>query len=235
MEHGAGAGRSPTMLRILVVLIVLSLARTAYAGMCNDGDEIMIRIEAFAKNGSKAKAQAIEELSGWLCIEEGAPLYKARIERACRAILDRDGIKSPCAYLAAAAGFAKLGGHDLFTAALDPPDDPLAYRSNVGFGVTRTQVLGRMGDPRGAAVIVERWKAATPRAEQQAKRRHVMMSWSVWRQDAAASLGAVGGKDDIAFLDEQAKATKDRFVAKACRDAIAAIEKRLAKPAAKQP
>jgi hypothetical protein len=125
----------------------------------------------------------------------------------------------------------KLGAHDLFTAALEPPDDPLAYQGNVGFGVSRTQVLGRMGDPRGAAVIVERWKAALPRAEQQAKRRHAMMSWSVWRQDAAAALGAVGGKEDLAFLDEQAKATKDRFVAKACRDAIAAIEKRLA-PAA---
>lgn len=224
-----------SMMRILVVMIVLTLARTAYAGMCSEADEVMKRIEAFAKDGSKAKAKAIDDLSGWMCIEQGAPYYKARIERACRAILDRDGIKSPCAYLAAAAGMAKLGDHDLFTAALESPDDPLAYQSNASFGVSRTQVFGRMGDPRGAAVIVQMWQVAIPRAEQQEKRRHVMMSWSVWRQDAAASLGAVGGKEDIAFLDEQAKATKDRFVAKACRDAIAAIEKRLAKPAAKQP
>jgi hypothetical protein len=54
-----------------------------------------------------------------------------------------------------------------------------------------------------------------------------MASWSGWRQRAALALGALGGADDATFLDEQAKATKDRHVAAACTDAAAAIRKRL--------
>jgi len=89
-----------------------------------------------------------------------------------------------------------------------------------------------MGDPRGVALVVDAWKAAIPRAEEREKRRDSMQGWSVWRQSAAEALGMIGGKDEIPFLEEQAKATKDIFVAKACRDAIAAIQKRLAaKPA----
>jgi hypothetical protein len=236
MEHRAGTACYLQMMRTLAVLIVLTLARTVYAGACFEVEDAMKKIEAFAKNGSKANAKAIEETEGWFCLEFNAPAFKPQIERACRTILDRDDIKSPCAYLAAAAGLAKLGDHDLFATVIESPDDPLAYQGNAGaFGATKTQVLGRMGDPRAASVIVQLWKTALPRAEQQAKRRHAMMSWSVWRQDAAASLGAVGGKDEIAFLDEQAKATKDKFVAKACRSAVAVIEKRLAPPAPKQP
>ncbi len=53
----------------------------------------------------------------------------------------------------------------------------------------------------------------------------------------AAGRGAgardVGGAAEKPFLEEQAKATKDGFVRKACLDAVAAIDKRLAaKPAA---
>lgn len=224
------------MMRTFVFLIVLSLARTAYAGVCLEVEDAMKKIEAFAKDESKAKA--IDEAEGWICLEFGAPYFKPRIERACRTILDRDGIKSPCAYLAAAAGLAKLGDHDLLATVLESPDDPLTYHGNAGaIGATRTLILGRMSDPRAAPAIVQMWKAAIPRAEQQAKRHDVMMSWSVWRQDAARALGAVGGKDEIAFLDEQAKATKDSYVAKACRDATAAIERRAqpAQPAPKKP
>ena len=79
-------------------------------------------------------------------------------------------------------------------------------------------------------VLQERGNTAIPRAEKNEKRRSAMMNWSVWRPYAAESLGAVGGKDESAFLEEQAKATKDSYVAKACRTAIAAIEKRLASP-----
>lgn len=56
------------------------------------------------------------------------------------------------------------------------------------------------------------WKAAIPRSEEHEKRRSRMAGWSVWRQHAAEALGVLGGRDEIAFLDEQAKATKDRFV-----------------------
>jgi hypothetical protein len=65
-------------------------------------------------------------------------------------------------------------------------------------------------------------------AEAREKRHREMASWSGWRQRAAQAIGVLGGKSEIPFLEEQAKATKDKHVAKACRDAIAAIEKRTA-------
>jgi hypothetical protein len=219
------------MMRALVILLVLALARTASAGVCVDSSEAdaaMKEIEAFAKNKSKGG-----EIF-WLCVELDAIRLKPRIERACRAIVDRDGIKSRCTLVAAAAGIAKLGDHDLYAFVSEKPDDPLLY-STGGLEVTRTMMLGRMADPRAVQVIMETWRAALPRAAQQEKRRSSMMSWSVWRQHAARVLGALGGKDELAFLDEQAKATKDKLVAKACRDAIAAIEKRLARTPQEKP
>jgi len=53
-----------------------------------------------------------------------------------------------------------------------------------------------------------------------------MNSWAAWRLSAAAALGITGGADARAFLDEQAKATIDRGVKRACAAAIAAIDKR---------
>jgi hypothetical protein len=211
---------------IIGVAVVLVLVRTADAGVCvspDEADEGMKEIEAFAKVKTKDGDQSY----GWLCVELDAPRFKKRIERACRVILDRDGMKSPCATLAGAAGIAMLGKHDIYAFATERPDDPIKYGG--GPAVTKTVMLGRMGDPRALPVLLETWKAAIPRAEEHEKRRRSMAGWSVWRQHAAEALGALGGPDEIAFLDEQAKATKDRFVANACRNAIKAIEKRLAK------
>jgi HEAT repeat protein len=75
-------------------------------------------------------------------------------------------------------------------------------------------------------VIIEIWKATLPLADERQKKHRSMSSWSSWRQGAAEALGALGSKDDIAFLEEQAKATRDSYVADACRAAIKAIDKR---------
>ena len=221
-----------TLVSLSVLVLVLAFTRTAEAGdFCGSKEEAdagMKAIEAFAKN--KAKAKELEEGTAWLCVELDAIRLRPRIERACLAILDRDGTKSQCATIAAAAGISKLGAHDLFAWVLGRPDDPLAYSGTNGIGVTSTMMLGRMSDPRAAQALREMWSAAIPRAQKNEKRSSAMMNWSMWRQHAAESLGAVGGKDESAFLEEQAKATKDSYVAKACRTAIAAIEKRLASP-----
>lgn len=181
----------------------------------------MAEIEAFA--GNRESAPHVDELN-WDCAELDAIRLKARIERACRVILDRDGPKSPCARLAAVAGFAQLGKHDLYALVLSLPEDPVAWEAVQR--ITRVTMLGRMGDPRGGKVILDAWNAAIPRAEQSAGRRDRMAAWSRWRQQAAAALGAIGGPAEIAFLAAQAKATQDAYVAKECRKAIAAIEKR---------
>ena len=221
----------PTILSIvrnffLSLSLVLAAAHDAFAGACinaYENDMAMEGIEAFAKD--RKSGPRVEELN-WDCAETDAIRLKARIERACRVILDRDGSKSPCARLAAVAGFAQLGKHDIYTLALNLPEDPVAWESVQG--ITRVTMLGRMGDPRGVKVILETWNAAMPRAEQSAKRHDRMQAWSLWRQQAAAALGAIGSPAEIAFLDAQAKATQDTYVAKECRKAIAAIEKRAA-------
>lgn len=218
----------------LAFVLSFAAARTASAGVClseEEANQDMQLIEVFAKDKSKGKE--VDEAYGWLCVQMDALRFKPRIERACKAILDRDGIKSPCTIVAASAGFARLGAHDVYAAVMQISEDPIA--SAGGAGLSKMTMVGRMGDPRAVPVILETWKAAIPRAEQREKRRLEMGSWSLWRQDAAGALGRLGGKDELAFLDEQAKATKDRFVAKACRDAIAAIEKRLAAAAAPKP
>ena len=210
----------------VVLVLALALARTAYAGACvssDEADEGMAVIEAYAK----AKTKEREGDYRWMCVEIDAQRLRKRIERACRVILDRDGMKSPCATLAGAAGITMLGKHDIYAFVTDQPDDPINYAGVVG--ATKTMMLGRMGDPRALPLLLALWKAAIPRAEEHEQRRRSMSGWSVWRQHAAEALGVLGGRDEIAFLDEQAKATKDRFVANACRGAIKAIEKRLAK------
>jgi hypothetical protein len=53
-----------------------------------------------------------------------------------------------------------------------------------------------------------------------------MNSWAAWPLSAAVALGITGDADDRVFLDEQAKATIDRGVKRACAAAIAAIDKR---------
>ncbi|HWO20056.1 MAG TPA: HEAT repeat domain-containing protein [Kofleriaceae bacterium] len=228
-------------MRAVVILIVMGAAlaaapaRTASAGVCVDeseADDGMKLIEAFAKDKSKGKA--VEEGYGWICVEVDALRLKSRIERACRKILDRDGIQSRCTIAVAAAGIPKLGDHDIYAFVVAMADDPLVHPGNIG--TTRLLLLGRMGDARAVPKIVELWKETLPRAAKSEKNRPAMMGWSVWRQEAAEVLGKLGGKDEVPFLEEQAQATKDSFVAKACRAAIAAINKRLAAaPAAATP
>lgn len=204
--------------------IVFARAGAAFAGACVnelENDQAMAAIEVYAK-APKAGARA-DELD-WECAELDAVRLRSRIERACRAVLDRDGIASPCARLAALAGFAKLGKHDLYEMAVKLPEDPIRWepiRSS-----PRATLLGRIGDPRGVNVIVETWKEAIPRADKSAARRDSMQAWSVWRQAAAAALGAIAGPEQITFLEEQANTTRDVHVAKACRSAILAIKMR---------
>src|ERR1041384_3978851 len=133
------------MVRILLILAVL--AQTAQAGVClgpEEADEGMKQIEAFARD--KSKAAAVDEVFGWLYVSGDAARFKPRIERACRKILDRDGAQSPCVTLAAAAGFAKLGDHDIVELIARLGEDPL--ESSGGIGWTKAQFLGMTGDPR---------------------------------------------------------------------------------------
>jgi hypothetical protein len=204
----------------IALLVVLASARVAYAGLDCDEAVSIKSIEAFAK--SKKSPPGEYE---WICLQWVSPKLAPRIEAACTKILDRDGIAAnPCVIVSANAGFAKLGTHDIFAAVVALPEDPV--ESTGGVTLRKTHLLGNMGDARGAPVIREMWTTAQPRADAREKKKRSMSEWSSWRQSAARSLGLIGGPDDVAFLEAQIKATKDKHVARECKNAIAAIQKR---------
>jgi hypothetical protein len=204
--------------------IMLALTATAHAGLDCDERQTMASIEAFAKD--KAKAAELDGNYTWVCAQGMDPKMKARVEKACRAILDRDGDASPCVTIAATQRIGTLGDHDIFALVSKLREDPIEFAGGVGW--YKPALLAQLGDPRGAQVIVAMWKEAIPRADKREKRHGGMADWSSWRKSAARALGELGGADDQAFLLEQAGATKDKYVAEACRDGAAAITKRLA-------
>ena len=216
------------MTRTLVIL--LALAHAAHAGVClseEEADADMKLVEAAARN--KAKLEAARDMYAFLCVELDAKRLRTRVGKACQKILDRDGEGAECMRAAAVAGFATLGTHDVFAwISKHVTEDPIDASGGVGWG--KIEMLAAMDPARALPIVLDMWHTSLPRADAREKRHREMMSWSGWRQRAAAVLGAIGTQDEIAFLDEQAKATKDKHVAKACRDAIRAVEKRVNAP-----
>ena len=210
------------MLRLALLLILVA---PAYAGLDCDENEAIQDLEAFAKTKVGAKIDDPNNYN-WLCVEGVSPKLKPRIEKACLKILDRDGEKNnECVTVAAAAGIITLGKHDIFALVGKLDEDPIEFAGGVGW--TKTALYERLGDPRAEPIVMEMWKTAIPRAEAREKRHRSMTDWSSWRQHAAATLGAVGDADAQRFLDEQAEATVDTAVRRACTEAAAKIAKRL--------
>jgi HEAT repeat protein len=221
-HHGIPAAPHtfPEMLRFLPVCVIFTLAAPAYAGFDCDDEPAIKSLEAFAKDKSQ------REQVSWLCVELGAEHLKPRIEKACKKILDRDGEKNnECVVAAAAAGFGKLGDHDIFALVGKLPEDPIEFAGGIGF--SKAELYERIGDPRGAQILTEAWKQAMPRADVREKRHRSMVDWSSWRQHTAKALGGLGDADTRDFLEAQAKATKDTHVRDACITAAQAIVKRL--------
>ncbi len=217
--------RLPAMVRTAFIILAL-LASRAYAGLdCDDATAIK-QLEAFAAD--KTKADAMVHDYTWICVDGLDQRFKPRLEKACRKILDRDGDGSECVTAVAAVGIGKLGDHDIFTLVTQLPENPI--EASGGIGYYKAALLARIGDPRGAQVLVDIWKATIAKADAREKKHWEMASWSGWRQYTAEALGKLGDADTKTFLEEQAKATKDTHVRDACNDAAAAIAKRLAKP-----
>lgn len=213
------------MLRLVTAAALLTVVTTAYAGLdCADDDSDIKDLETYAKTKTAIKDDEVWRV--FACT--GNPKYRARIEKACGKIIARDGAKSQCWEVAAAAGITKIGTYDIFDWVAKLPENPINLESRFLY---RPDYFSRMKDPRGAAEIIKLWKETIPRAE---GKRVDQVNWNSWRQRAARALGELGGKDDIAFLDEQAKgAAKDKYVMLACKNAIAQIEKRVAAAAPK--
>ena len=232
VERAAGATRRAMMLLPVrvAIAIILAASTTASAGVCEgqeqSADEGMQWIELFAKDKHAAYRPNTEDEAAWLCVQFFAKRERARIEKACTKILDRDGDTSECVGLAAFAGLPRLGTHDIFAIVSAYREDALDFPG--GFAWPRLDYLAGMGDPRAVPIVVEQWKATIPRADKRKRSSDAMTSWAMWRMAAAKLLGGLGGADEQAFLEDQAKATIDKHVAQACRDGAAAIAKRLA-------
>jgi hypothetical protein len=122
-------------------------------------------------------------------------------------------------------GAKKLGSLDLFDATsklfgLDPwkPGD---------IGAT---LFAKLDDPRALPLVTAAWTTAAASKKVRSAKSNDQYLWTVWRHAAIRLFASQGRTDDITFLREQAAATRDRGVKRAIGKAIAAIEKRAAKP-----
>lgn len=223
----------------LVVAVVLVGARHAYAGVaCMSDSELTDAIEGLEKRVTDPKHD-LDYLR--ICLprtvegEHATPKRVARVNAACTRILTRDPADQVCVMLAAQQKKAELAGVKIYEAVVAWNSGPWSGPRLLGdwssdmFSLDLDAFLS-LGDPRAAALVVERWTAFQPQAdakEKSKKRTQAdMPAWSRWRQQAAGLLGALGSTADVPFLEKQAAATKDKVVKRACTNAIAAIKKR---------
>jgi hypothetical protein len=213
----------------VAIFVVVALARGARAGEHCDATRyryyetsalgMMYALERFAHD---PRSERDAELAAF-CLYDQAEL-KPRIVAACTRILDRDPDWASCYVLAAAMGQGKLGKHDVFAwvaerprrpGDIDPtlPSNPLA-------------LLASLRDRRGAALVVATWTVSAMEATRRLGERAWRRDWTSWRIHAAATLGALGTKDTLEFLDAQMKVATEADVKKALRDAAAAIRAR---------
>jgi hypothetical protein len=210
-------------MRTAVVILVLLVAHRASADMCGlPGDvEMTAKLEQRAR---LAKPEA-ETIGLWAtCLRDMHDAVPAnsdlprRLVAACTKLLDKIPEDPLCVEVAARLGKAELGGHDIIAAIANQPNRLEDARPN--------ELIAAIGAPRSAAVVIARWKELIPTAAKRARDADAQNSWAWWRGTAAAALGITGDADARAFLEDQAKATIDRGVKRACAAAIAAIDKR---------
>lgn len=210
-------------LRIAVVILVLLVEHRASAEMCGPAGvaEMTAKIELRAR---RAKPEA-ETIFVWAtCLRDMRDAIPAdsdlpgRLLAACTKLLDKIPEDPLCVEVAARFGKAELGSHDIVAAIAKQPNRLEDARPN--------DLIAAIGAPRGAAIVIARWKQLAPAAAKKERDSDAMNSWAAWRLSAAAALGITGDTDARTFLDEQAKATVDRGVKRACAAAISAIVRR---------
>lgn len=219
----------------IALFVTLANSAPAHAGACLGEDEVVaevVQLETYAKNPKAPR--------GFLCIRVAfatdidvvpkshrKPLLD-RIEKACTKVLEREHGDNECVELGIRLGKKSLGGVDFFDVVSKSKLDVW----NWDRWTPELWMLGELGDARGAVIVRDTWKAAIDVAakHEAAKRRGYLQAWAGWRNEAAQTIGKIGVAEDKAFLEEQAAATKDRYVRQACLEGAAEIERRLKKP-----
>lgn len=208
-------------MRLAILLLAAAVVSPrAYAGdFCGEPRDELASLEASAKTRTK------EHSGSWSMCLDGDRADRDRIVKACAKILDDAPDDLGCNLLVASVGATTAGAHDVFAfIAKQFQAKDYARQAEPAWAL---QSFHDMADPRAAAMIVERWKYLALVMARYEKVHHVMEEWSAWRQASASALGATGGKDDAAFLVEQAGATRDVHVREACAAGAAQIQNRL--------
>jgi hypothetical protein len=200
---------------VVAAALVCALVLPARAEDCR---YTIYKLDQFARDGRNERGA---EQAAWCLrdVDDMAP----RVIAACTRILDRDPEWATCWAFAAQRGVAALGKHDVFAwvaarprgvGEVDPQQagDPLA-------------LFAKLGDPRGAALVVATWTAAA-RRDAREQDRAWKRDYAAWRIHAAETLAGYGDAATAAFLVEQLRAAGDARVAKACRAAAEAIRAR---------
>lgn len=211
------------MLRMLVIASVLA-ARPAHAGMC-DVEGVRAMVEEVEVLAAQEKPKPRTTHTYGICMRDALPdaartKLRDRMLAACTKLLAKAPEDAVCVEIAARLGKAELDGHDLVAA--------LAARPNRLEDALPIELLGMTGAPRVAPIVITRWNELLPIADKKQRDNDAMQSWAVWRTTAANALGKTGDDAAKTFLADQAKATIDRGVRRACDAAITAITKRLA-------
>lgn len=220
-----------TRIAVTALVILAAAAGTAHAGWdCPEKHSDSIKsIETYAKR-AKPLAESDPNTPDFLCADGVAKEFPDRVAHACQTILDRkkDPYAQDCIDLAAFAGLTNVGDHDIFALVAARKESPFVYPG--GFWWQRLTFLGAMADARAIPIIIDEWKAASPKAGK-LKGDGAKRSWVMWRRDACTALATIGGTEEVAFIQREVAATKDaKVVTRTCNDAIAAIKKRLGTP-----
>jgi len=205
----------------LAVLVLVAIRSTpAHAGLdCNEKIDLAA-LHDFASGKAGDDAVRYEQY----CLY-GQREHTKQIVADCEKILAR-GPWDNCLVLAASLGVATVGKRDVFE--WIAKQDRRPWFSSPGTPEFPIQLFASFGDPRAVPLIVATWKEWIPKSEVYEHKHANMAEWASWRMSAASALGALGGADEQAFLEEQTRATVDTHVRDACNDAAAKIAKRLA-------
>ncbi len=217
-------------MRWVVILVLFATATRAGAAPCHDEGVAAAALNAldrFAKDANaKIDISYLERCDRDLVdAEEPSPKRNAFFLTACKTILARDGAHPTCIRGAIHLGKKALAGIDFLTELRAWEHDPWKGGGRV------LPLYVELGHRDAVIRVLEVWKSSMDEAAHREQtlegwqRKQSRLAWSQWRQQATAVFRALGEPDVTSFLAEQAKST-DRSVARACLDAIRAIERR---------
>jgi len=219
----------------LAVLAALAVPAHAHAEPCGDLvrlDNAVNALLILANNPTtKIDASYLDRCPRDLVVPAQKEML-VRFNIACAAIFETDPGHVMCVTVAIQIDKRKIGPRELFDSVRGWEHDPWAG-SRLPIGGNRVLALyQKLGDQRAVAVVQETWTAAeaTHKADSLTgwQKKQAIATWRGWRVQAAAVLGTLALRGDtsvVEFLEEQAKTT-DTVVARACRDAVRAIERR---------